>query len=425
MNPPAFQPDDAEVVLVVDDDDSLRESVRAVLATVGIRSVGASCAREALRLQAIHRPAAALVDYRLPDGSGIQLARQLKELCPESPVLLLTGHVTLDSALAAVGQLDAYLTKPVPPDTLLQSVIHSLIRHRLVVENQQLVERLERLNAHQASYDSVTGLPNRALLNVCLAEAVASLSAANTSLALFFIDLDGFEVLNDVFGHQVGDELLRQMGNRLMELRREGDTVARFGGNELVVVCPDTDVASADSFGDLLVELLALPVEIKGIEHRLRPCVGIVVTDSGAPRQSPATLLQDADTAKYLARQRKHAGWEHFDIRMRKRVVNRYEIERGLRSGLDTDFALVYQPIIDLASDNLVGAEALLRWDRAGHGIQLPGAFLDVAEEAGLIVPIDKWVLGQALSDLVIWRAVEDLPPGFRLWVNVSPHLLN
>ena len=424
MNPPAFLPDDAEVVLVVDDEEPLRESVRAVLKSVGIRSVGASSVREALRLQAIHLPAAAVVDYQLPDGSGIELARQLKELCPDSPVLLLTGHVTLDSALAAVGQLDAYLTKPVPPETLLQSVIHSLVRHRLVVENQQLVERLERLNVYQASYDSVTGLPNRAFLSVCLAEAVASSVATETSLALFFIDLDGLEVLNDVFGHEVGDQLLRQMGNRLMELRREGDTVGRFGGNEFVMIRQGTDIASACFFGDRLVEVLALPVEMKGIAHRVRPCVGIVVTDPGAERQSPEMLLQDADTAKYLARQKRHPGWEHFDIRMRNRVVDRYEIERGLRNGFDGDFALVYQPVIDLTSDNLVGAEALLRWDRSGHGIQLPASFLDVAEETGLIVPIGKWALGQALSDLVSWRRDGNLPAGFRLWVNVSPHQL-
>jgi diguanylate cyclase (GGDEF)-like protein len=422
MKASAFEPEDQEVILIVDDNESLRDSLGEILNSAGIRSVGAGTVRDALRLQAIHLPAATVVDYRLPDGSGIELATQLKERCPGSPVLLLTGYASLDSAIASVGQLDAYLMKPVPPHTFIQAIVNSLIRYRLVAENQRLVERLQRMTAFQASYDSITGLPNRTFLEMRLTESVAASAESGAPLALFFIDLHGLEVLSDVFGHQVGDELLRQMGNRLMDLRRDGDTVARFGGNEFVVVRQNTDTMDACLFGDRLVELMGLPVEMTGIEHRVRPCVGIVVTDPEAPGQSTETLLQNADTAKYLARQKNQAGWELFEIRMRRRVVDRYEIERGLRNGFEGDFSLVYQAVVNIPSGALIGAEALLRWDRIGHGIQLPGSFLDVAEESGLILPIGKWVLGRALSDLATWQRAGNLPPGFKLWVNVSPH---
>jgi diguanylate cyclase (GGDEF)-like protein len=380
--------------------------------------------RDALRLQAIHLPAATVVDYRLPDGSGIELASLLKDLSPSSPVLMLTGYASMDSAIASVGQLDAYLMKPVPPHTFIQAIINALTRSRLVAENLRLVERLQRMTAFQASYDAVTGLPNRTFMEMRLTESVAASVQSGESLALFFIDLDGLEVLNDLFGHQVGDELLRQMGNRLNDLRRDDDTVARFGGNEFVMIRQSADTVDACLFADRLIETLLRPMEMSGIEHRVRPCIGIVVTDPDTVSQSPETLLQNADTAKYLARQKHQAGWELFELRMRRRVVDRYEIERGLRNAFDGDFSLVYQAVVDIPSGQLVGAEALLRWDRVGHGTQLPGAFLPVAEETGLILPIGKWVLNQALSDLAAWRRDGGLPAGFKLWVNVSPHQL-
>jgi PleD family two-component response regulator len=236
MKPAAFEPEDQEVVLIVDDNESLRDSLGEVLNSAGIRSVGTGTMRDALRLQAIHLPAATVVDYRLPDGSGIELASLLKDLSPSSPVLMLTGYASMDSAIASVGQLDAYLMKPVPPHTFIQAIINALTRSRLVAENLRLVERLQRMTAFQASYDAVTGLPNRTFMEMRLTESVAASVQSGESLALFFIDLDGLEVLNDLFGHQVGDELLRQMGNRLNDLRRDDDTVARFGGNEFVMI---------------------------------------------------------------------------------------------------------------------------------------------------------------------------------------------
>jgi diguanylate cyclase (GGDEF)-like protein len=424
MKPATFEPEDQEVVMIVDDNESLRESLGEVLNSAGIRSVGTGTVRDALRLQAVHLPSVTVVDYRLPDGSGIELAGLLKDLAPASPVLMLTGYATMDSAIASVGQLDAYLMKPVAPHTFIQAIINALTRSRLVAENQRLVERLERMTAFQASYDAVTGLPNRTFLEMRLNESVSTSVQSGESLALFFVDLDGLEVLNDLFGHQVGDELLRQMGNRLNDLRRENDTVARFGGNEFVMIRQGADTVDACLFGDRLIETLSRPIEMSGIEHRVRPCIGIVVTDPDMVSQSPESLLQNADTAKYLARQKHQAGWELFELRMRRRVVDRYEIERGLRNAFDGDFSLVYQAVVDLPSANLVGAEALLRWDRVGHGIQLPGAFLPVAEETGLILPIGRWVLDRALSDLAAWRHAGRLPAGFKLWVNVSPHQL-
>ena len=419
-----FEHDPEALVLVVDDDAALRQSLIDVLATGGLRALGAGRADEALELHAAHAPAVVVCDYRLPDASGIDVARQVKARDPETPVLLLTGYASLDSAIAAVGQLDAYLVKPVASQTFVQTVYNALARRGLVAENRNLVERLQRLNAYQALYDPLTGLPNRALLDDRLSQALAACRRTGTLVGVLFVDLDGFKVVNDLFGHHVGDQLLKLMAERLGNARRQSDTVARFGGDEFVVVCPDLKTsAAACRVAEHLLDELSLPAEVEGVEHRLTASVGIALTGPGPRLESPETLLRNADTAMYRAKEEGRAGWELFDDAMRDRVLERYEIEHGLRAGMQTgDLAVVYQPLVDLPSGEVVGAEALLRWYRRGHGTLLPASFLTVAEESGLIVPIGRWALEKALTDLAGWRDEGLVPPRFRLWVNVSPH---
>jgi diguanylate cyclase (GGDEF)-like protein len=415
-----------DLVLVVDDEDSTRDALVGALASAGLRSAAAGSAAEALRLLPLHAPAVVVVDDQLPDSSGFDLALAIKERDPEMPVLLLTGLASLDRAIAAIGQLDAYLIKPVAAQTFLKAIRNALARRGLVAENKSLAERLQRLNAYQALYDPLTGLPNRALLDDRLGQAIASSRRTGSSLAVLFIDLDGFKVVNDLFGHHVGDQLLREMGNRLAETRRSSDTVARFGGDEFVVVCPDIRTsASACKIAEQLLAELARPVEVDGVEHRLTASVGIAVTSRGGPSQSAEALLRNADTAMYRAKEEGRAGWELFDDAMRDRVLERFEVERGLRGGMDNgDLSLAYQPVVDLRTGAVVGAEALLRWHRLGYGTVLPGSFLSIAEESGLVVPIGRWVLEEALTELQGWLRNADLPEGFRLWVNVSPQQL-
>jgi diguanylate cyclase (GGDEF)-like protein len=414
------------LVLVVDDDEGIRDTLVGVLASASIRAVGVGTAQEALKLVPLHEPAVVVVDYRLPDSSGIELAKELKDRDPEMPVLLLTGFASLDSAIASVGQLDAYLIKPVAPQTFLQTIRNALARRGLVAENKNLVERLQRLNAYQALYDPLTGLPNRALLDDRLSQAIASSRRTGTSLAVLFVDLDGFKIVNDLFGHHVGDQLLREMADRLAEARRSSDTVARFGGDEFVVVCPDVRTsAAACRIAEHLLAELSRPAAVDGVEHRLTASIGIAVTSRGAMSQSAEMLLRNADTAMYRAKEEGRDGWEIFDDAMRDRVLERFEVERGLRAGMDNgDLSLAYQPLVDLESGAVVGAEALLRWHRPGYGTVLPGGFLGVAEESGLIVPIGRWALEEALCDLARWCKERSVPDGFRLWVNVSPHQL-
>ncbi len=417
--------DPDSLVLVVDDDRG-RESLMDVLTAAGIRALGCGRTEEALELQAVHHPAVVIVDYRLPEGSGAELARALKDRDPELAMLLLTEYASFDDAVASVGQLDAYLIKPVAPEAFLQTTNNALARRGLVIENRSLTERLERLNAFQALYDPLTGLPNRALLDDRLVQALAGARRAANVLAVLFVDLDTFKVVNDLFGHHVGDQLLRQMADRLSAARRSSDTVARFGGDEFVVVCPDVKTsAAACRIAEHLLNELGEPVEVEGVEHRLTASVGIALSTPGSSNQSPETLLRNADTAMYRAKEEGGSGWELFDDAMRDRVLERFEVERGLRAGIEGDgLMLVYQPLVDLSTGAVVGAEALLRWYRHGYGTMLPASFLSVAEESGLIVQIGRWALEQALSELESAKAAGDVPEQFRLWLNVSPHQL-
>jgi diguanylate cyclase (GGDEF)-like protein len=414
------------LVLIVDDDLSLRQSLVDVLAVEGVASIVAGRAADALEMVESQDPAVVVVDYHLPDGTGIDLAQTIKGIRPDTPVLLLTGHVTVDIALAAVGQLDAYLIKPIAPVVFVQSVLSALTRRRLVTENKDLVDRLKRINAYQAVYDHLTGLPNRALLDDRLSQALSACQRSGRAMAILFVDLDGFKDINDMFGHQVGDQLLREVARRMAERCRKSDTVARFGGDEFVLLCPDVSVTDDTCLiAAHLLKTLAEPIVIDGVEHILTASIGIAVSSPGAPEQTAETLLRNADTAMYRAKQSGRACFEIYNHEMRVQVMERFEIERGLRSSLqETGFVVAYQPLIEFGTGRLVGAEALLRWNRSGHGTLLPAAFLPTAEESGLIVPIGMWVLDQTLAELAAWSETVTLPENFRLWINVSPQQL-
>jgi diguanylate cyclase (GGDEF)-like protein len=419
-------PEAPEVVLLVDDDEQLRETLVDVLALDEIETIAAGRVEEALELVASQKPAAVVVDYQLPDGSGIDLAREVKKIDPDLPILLLTGYATMDTAVEAVGQFDAYLIKPVAPQQLMNSVTNALTRRRLLNQNRNLVDRLTQINAYQAMYDPLTGLLNRALLDDRLEQGLAISHRAGGQVALLFFDIDRFKVVNDLFGHQVGDKVLQEVATRLARSCRQTDSVARFGGDEFVIICSDIrNSADACVLAEHLLSIFDEPMEIDGFEHSVSASVGIAVTVPGNRRQSAETLLRNADTAMYRAKEAGRGRWELFDDEMRAQVKERFEVERGLPVALSSGgLSLAYQALVDSRAETVVGAEALLRWERPGHGQLPPERFLPVAEDCGLIAPIGAWVLEEAVMELAKWQANRRLTHGFRLWVNVSPKQL-
>jgi diguanylate cyclase (GGDEF)-like protein/PAS domain S-box-containing protein len=260
-------------------------------------------------------------------------------------------------------------------------------------------KRVEEALAHQALHDDLTRLPNRLLLVDRLALSLARADRTGGNVAVLFLDLDRFKLVNDGLGHVVGDQLLVEVAGRLTRSIRASDTVARFGGDEFVIVREDVaDVTEAVEFAERIVATLHEPISLSGRELYATSSVGIAIGSAGA---SAEQLLRDADAAMYRAKDLGRARIELFSHELQQQVAARLDLETALRQAIERDeLELLYQPIVRLADGRVVGAEALLRWRRAGHGVVLPSEFIPVAEETGMIVPIGTWALEHALAEL-------------------------
>ncbi len=279
---------------------------------------------------------------------------------------------------------------------------------------------LEAQLSRQALTDVLTGLPNRALLTDRLRSALHRLDRIGGALAVLFVDLDRFKVVNDSLGHHAGDELLRQVAARFTAIVRDTDTVARFGGDEFVVVCEHLDGrGDATALAERLLEELRRPVRIGGRDVVVSGSIGIALSTSSG--EEPETLLRDADAAMYWAKDRGRHRYELFDATLRHRAVHRLDLEAQLRRALrDGELCLRYQPVVSVHDGSIIGAEALVRWQHPTRGLVSPAEFIPVAEETGLIIPIGELVLAEACRRLALWRDAIGPDRPFVLGVNVS-----
>ena len=397
---------------------------------------GVELARAAL---AEGRPySVAFVDMRMPPGwDGLETVEQLWKIDPHVQVVICSAYTDYDwlELLARLGHSDKLIVvkKPFEPIEILQCAsalsqkwqnARALKRH---VESLELVvtdrtsglEAANRQLRHLASHDALTGLPNRLLLDDRIAQAITHSQRHSHEFAVLVIDLDRFKLINDSLGHRAGDELLREVAQRLKSAVRAVDTTARLGGDEFVVLLdgPLTQ-AEAVEIGTRAIKVMEPSLRLLGIDVHISASIGIAFY----PRDGASvdTLLARADAAMYSAKERGRNNVQCYAEGMSTMTLDRVKFESELHEALrNRQFELHYQPKVDTLTGRVNSAEALIRWRHPQRGLVLPNEFISIADECGLLDAIGEWVLFEACRQAKAWQR-EGLP-SLRVAVNLAP----
>jgi diguanylate cyclase (GGDEF)-like protein/PAS domain S-box-containing protein len=308
-------------------------------------------------------------------------------------------------------------------ETSVTNLLHEPEINGFVANFRDVTARkaLEDQLAHQAFHDPLTGLANRALVLDRIDHALtATRRDPKRRLAVLYLDLDDFKSVNDVWGHEAGDTLLREAADRIAGVLRPGDTAARLGGDEFAVLLEDlVEGDAAYELGARLIESLQAPYEVHGEELSISASVGIALNSGD---DDAAALLRNADLAMYRAKGDGKGRFEIYEVGMHATVVDRVALKADIRRALEAgEFAPHYQPIVDLATGRFTGVEALVRWHHPDRGLVSPAAFIPMAEETGLIIQIGSSVLHRACADAVSWRDEFGADAPQHMSVNLSP----
>ena len=295
-----------------------------------------------------------------------------------------------------------------------------VLNARDITERVRLEEQLTR----QAFYDALTSLPNRALFRDRLQQSLARSGRSNNTLAVLLVDLDGFKQVNDSLGHDAGDQLLQAVAERFTETSRPSDTLARLGGDEFALLLDGAHETHAVGVAKRLLLALEEPIWIAGRELVIGASIGIALHAGGAGEGEE--LVRHADVAMYAAKEAGRGRYELFRYDMARELGELLGLEHELRLGLQRDeFTLHYQPEVNLENGDIVGVEALLRWNSPRRGLVPPDRFIPVAEATGLILPLGEYVLREACAQTARWRSEGVLPENFVTWVNLSGRQLS
>jgi diguanylate cyclase len=319
-------------------------------------------------------------------------------------VVSAAAHTKHDVARAELAHLLSLerLTRLVTPLVFVCGLLLAAVLASITRGNRRLLD-VERAQAVRDSlHDSLTGLPNRTLLGERFERALRTAERSGTGMGLLLIDLDRFKEINDTFGHHYGDELLKQIGPRLTEALRDVDTVARLGGDEFAVLLPDTStVEDASAVATKLRSALSAPFRVEGVEFDVEASIGIVL--SGRHGEDPTTLFQRADIAMYVAKTQ-DLGVFAYDRAFDGHSPAKLSLLGDLRRAIDRDeLVLHYQPKASIKTGDLVGVEALVRWQHPERGLVFPDEFIPLAEHTGLIGPLTYHILNTALAQARVW----------------------
>ncbi|WP_298912288.1 EAL domain-containing protein [uncultured Nostoc sp.] len=286
-----------------------------------------------------------------------------------------------------------------------------------IISTQQRQQVEEKIR-YQALHDLLTGLPNRLLFNEMLGKTLPNATRNGESLAVIFLDLDRFKVINDTLGHTLGDQLLQSVTQRLKDLLRGGDTIARWGGDEFTILLPRVnDIEEVKQVAQRILQALEDAFHLQGHELYVTASLGIALLDNNSP--DAETLIQHADAALYYAKDKGRNNYQFYSVSLSAKNPELLTLEKSLRYALERkEFTVYYQPRVNIATEEITGMEALLRWQHPEMGLVAPSVFIPLAEESGLIVPIGEWVLRTACSQNKTWQDA-GLPP-MTIAVNLS-----
>jgi len=383
------------VVVLADDDPSIRLMVRHVLESEDFDIVEASDGLEAIKAVEKYHPALILLDAVMPGIDGFTTCQQIKEKGhTDIPVMMITGlddDASVERAYE-VGAID-FITKPIK---------WAVLKHRVKsVVAKVIAERKVQLLAYR---DNLTGLPNRLLFADRLEQAVKRSERSRTSMALMLVDIDDFKLVNDSFGHDAGDKLIKAVGDLISKSLRRADTIARLGGDEFAVIIEGIDGPDdAISIADNLTTILEHNVRLDDQETYTSASIGIAVYPEDG--NDARTLLKNADTAMFRAKENGRHCFQFYKPEMSVSAMERLDLENSLKAAFENDeFLIHYQPIIDIHKNEVVGVEALLRWQHPDKGMIQPSDFVGIVEDCGLIVALGEWLIFSVCKQIKVWR---------------------
>jgi diguanylate cyclase (GGDEF)-like protein len=436
-------------ILVVDDSRNNLFLLASVLTKHGYQVRKADSGLSAIAEIKSQPPDLVLLDIQMPDLDGYQVCEQLKamESICEIPVIFLSGlDEVLDKVKAfKVGGVD-YITKPFQLAEVLVRVENQLNLQAAKAEVRKLNEELERRVKlrtqelereiaehkrsqeqilHMALHDELTDLPNRNKFLDRLEQAIErSKQRSDYHFSVLFLDCDRFKYINDSLGHVVGDRLLIAVAKRLHSSLHSLDTLARFGGDEFVILLEEIkDISDSIATAERIHQQMKLPFSVGEQEIFVNVSIGIVLGDLNA--KEPNHLIRDAETAMYRAKAIGKGNYQLFDANMHEGARKILELETALQKAIEKqEFSINYQPIICLNTKQITGFEALIRWIHPQHGFISPASFIPIAEETGSIVPIGLWVLKESCRQLKTWLDSNQLSnrvsPDLNISVNLS-----
>jgi diguanylate cyclase (GGDEF)-like protein len=413
-------------ILIIDDEAEVRNLLSGMLSE-SYQCMATGSAEEALSLLRLEEFDLLISDIKLGGMSGLEMIPQAEAIAPDTVMVVVSGQQTIESAIEAmrVGAFD-YITKPFSFQHVELAVRRALDYHRLLEAKrrheshlEELVkQRTDELN-HLAYYDALTDLPNRVLFEDRLTQALVQAQRDRQTLGMMFLSLDRFKEVSDTLGYAEGYRLLQQLAARLMNCVHEGETVARFEGDEFALLARTGGTEYMAEIIYQINEALKLPFALDDHELFITVSIGIsLYPDDG---EDAPTLLKNAGAALHRAKEQGGNNYQFYTAGINAKALKRLTLESSLRRALErNEFEVYYQAQIDISTMQIVGMESLVRWQHPELGFMPPAEFVPLAEDTGLIVPISEWVLLIACAQCNTWH--EDGLGPLSMAVNLSAH---